>query len=355
MTQRPPLRSPAAGLFSGTVWRRIGMAAVLAVVVFAGLALYADGPALADALIAFPGRLIPAVLLLTSLNYGLRFVKWQYYLRLLRIEVPRGASLAIFLSGFMMVLTPGKVGELLKSFLLRGAAGTPIARSAPIMFAERLSDGLALVMLAAVGLLYSPGGWPIVVLILLGGGTLVAICQSRRFAEALLSRLAVVGPLRGRIDHLRTLYLSAHALLQPRPLAAAIGLGILSWGGECLAFYLVLRGLGAMPGLPTLLQATFVLATSTLVGASSLLPGGLGAAEGSTLLLLRGTLSPSLASAATILIRFCTLWFGVLIGALAFVLVARRYLASPPGPLPSSLGKEGEGVVLPQGRIGGEA
>ena len=46
---------------------------------------------------------------------------------------------------------------------------------------------------------------------------------------------------------------------------------------------------------------------------------------------------PSAAGAATVLIRFCTLWFGVLLGALAFFLTARRYLlAAPPGPLSTS-------------------
>ncbi len=347
--------APPTALWGGKLWRRLGLGVLFAMLVLAGLTLYADAPALGRSLAAFPWPWLLPVLALTTLNYGLRFVKWHYYLRLLDIRVPPGPSLAIFLSGFMMVLTPGKVGELLKSFLLRGAAGTPLTRSAPIIFAERFSDGLAMVALAAIGLLAYPAGWPAVVVLLLVGSAVVIVLQYRRLAEAVFKRLERIGPLQGRVHHLHTLYLSAYTLLRPRPLAVAVGLGIVSWGGEGLAFYLILLGVGAAPGWTTLLQATFILASATLLGAGSMLPGGMGAAEGSILVLLRGTLSPSAAGAATVLIRFCTLWFGVVLGVLAFFLVARRYLlASPPGPL-STCG-EGEsrsdrGEVRPGGEV----
>ena len=338
--------APATGLLSGKLWRRLGLGVVFAVLVLAGLTLYADAPALGQSLVEFPWLWLLPVLALTALNYGLRFVKWHYYLRLLEVRVRPGLSLAIFLSGFMMVLTPGKVGELLKSFLLRGAAGTPLTRSAPIVFAERLSDGLAMVFLAAIGLLSYPAGWPAVAVVLLVGSAVVIVLQYRRLAEAVFNRLEVVGPLQGRVHHLHTLYLSAYTLLRPRPLALAVGLGIVSWGGECLAFYLILLGVGAESGWSSLLQATFILASATIIGAGSMLPGGMGAAEGSILVLLSGTLTPGDAGAATVLIRFCTLWFGVVLGVLAFFLVARRYVfASSPllGDSPSPLVERGLG------------
>ena len=360
MVEHPPpadrTAAPSPGLLGSTLWRRLALGVVFAILVLAGLTLYADAPALARSLAAFPWPWLLPVLALTALNYGLRFIKWHYYLRLLEIRVKPGLSLAIFLSGFMMLLTPGKVGELVKSLLLRGAVGTPLTRSAPIVFAERLSDGLAMVFLAAVGLLAYPAGWPAVVVVLLVGSAVVVVLQYRRLAEAVFERLETIGPLQGRVHHLHTLYRSAYTLLRPRPLALAVGLGIVSWGGECLAFYLILLGVGADPGWTTLLQATFILASATIIGAGSMLPGGMGAAEGSILVLLRGTLAASAAGAATVLIRFCTLWFGVLLGALAFFLTARQYLlAVPPGgPHPGPLpGGEGKRLSRPHHLPGG--
>lgn len=314
------------GLLGDSLGQRLGLGFVLAVLVVAGLTIYADASALARSLVEFPWKLLLPVLALTMLNYGLRFIKWQYYLILLGIHVSPGTSFAIFLSGFMMALTPGKVGEILKSVLLRGVAGTPVPSSASIIFAERLSDGLAMVALAAIGLLSYPASWPVVVIMFFICSAAVVIIQYRRMGVMVLKRLELVGPIRGHVHHIQTLYSSAHILLRPRPLAIAVALGVVSWGGECLAFYLILLGFGFDPGWISLLKATFILASATLIGAGSMLPGGMGATEGSILVLLRGSLPLSAAGAATILIRFCTLWFGVFLGALAFFLASRHYL-----------------------------
>ena len=342
------IATPSTGLLGGTLWRRLALGVVFAILVLAGLTLYADAPALGRSLAAFPWPWLLPVLVLTALNYGLRFVKWHYYLQLLEIRVRPGVSLAIFLSGFMMLLTPGKVGELVKSLLLRGAVGTPLTRSAPIVFAERLSDGLAMVVLAAIGLLAYPAGWPAVVVVLLVGSVVVVVLQYRRLAEAIFERLETIGPLQGRVHHLHTLYLSAYTLLRPRPLALAVGLGIVSWGGECLAFYLILAWC----------RCRFVAGRRCCKPPSSWPRRRSSAPDpccraawapprGASWCCSAVPWPTSAAGAATVLIRFCTLWFGVLLGALAFFLTARRYLlAVPPGgPLPGPL-PAGEGKRL---------
>jgi uncharacterized protein (TIRG00374 family) len=75
------------------------------------------------------------------------------------------------------------------------------------------------------------------------------------------------------------------------------------------------------------LQATFVLAASTLFGLVSFLPGGLGVSEASSagLLALLIPMAAAPATTATIIIRFCTLWFGVALGAIALAWFSRRY------------------------------
>ena len=118
---------------------------VAGVVVMAAVVLVFDAGDLAEALRGFDWRLLPLIVLLTLTNYLLRFVKWEYYLRLLGIRsLSRWDSAQIFIAGFTMVLTPGKVGEYLKAYLVRVRSGVPMARTAPVIFAERFSDGIAL-------------------------------------------------------------------------------------------------------------------------------------------------------------------------------------------------------------------
>jgi uncharacterized protein (TIRG00374 family) len=111
---------------------------------------------------------------------------------------------------------------------------------------------------------------------------------------------------------------------------------MLSWLGEGIGFYLVLRGLGLPPSVRTLSIAVFVLSFSTIVGAVSSLPGGLGAAEASIAGLLALTLGApqGLAASAALLIRFFTLWFGVALGLTVLFASRRRLLLGAPQAAP---------------------
>jgi uncharacterized protein (TIRG00374 family) len=107
--------------------------------------------------------------------------------------------------------------------------------------------------------------------------------------------------------------------------------GVLSWGGECLALYVILLGFGATPGLELVNQATFALAAGSLVGSASLLPGGIGAAEGTVAAVLDLVAGQprDVSAAATLLIRACTLWFGVALGAVALLWLSLTNHATP--------------------------
>jgi len=121
---------------------------------------------------------------------------------------------------------------------------------------------------------------------------------------------------------------SGRALLTTRALAVAVGLSIVSWFFECVAFALILGGLGVT--LP-MRATTFVYAFSQLAGAVSMLPGGLGVAEGSLTGLLAGLGVPlPEAAAATLLIRAATLWFAVGLGALVLLAGFPRLAESGP-------------------------
>jgi uncharacterized protein (TIRG00374 family) len=129
----------------------------------------------------------------------------------------------------------------------------------------------------------------------------------------------------------RSFYESSFQLLSWRLLLVSTALSIVSWGGECIAFYYVLTGFGVAPSVNLLLIATFTFAASTLFGLVSFLPGGLGTSEASSAALLVAlvtSMTGAVATAATIIIRFCTLWFGVTLGLIAYLIFERRYRSS---------------------------
>lgn len=312
---------------SKKMWRRLLLGLLLGVVVVFALSVYGDAPKVVASLQQFDWRLVPLILLLTSANYCLRWVKWQYYLRILDIgPVRRLDSVLLFFSGLGMTVTPGKAGEWVKSVLLRQMYGTPFSHSAPIVLAERLSDGLAMLVLASMGVFVFRFGGEVLVAVFILGVIAVGIAQSEKLTLLLLDKLERFPLVGSHTAKIRTFYLSINRLLQWRSLAFAVGLGLISWFGECVAFFFVLWGLGVHPSPLLLLQATFILALATLVGSITMLPGGLGTAEGSIALLLVTTvgIGSDQAVAATLLIRLCTLWFGVTIGLLALAAILKR-------------------------------
>ena len=306
---------------------------VLALVVFTALALFADLRELGDALATFDWWLTVPIVGLTLLNYGLRFAKWQLYLDRISVRgLPPRLSALAFLSAFSMSITPGKVGEIIKAVYVRRLTGTPVSRVAAVIAAERLTDGLAMLGLAAIGLTQFSYGRPLLGLAAAAGIGIVVLLRRPALLHrlvALLGRLPVVGPVVARLAHHVEHFLDAsNTLYAPRLVAGSVLLGMLSWFAECVALFIVLVGLGQEASWHLLLVATFVLSVSSVFGALSFLPGGLGIAEASiTAMLILLVTDPAFtrgdAAAATILIRFATLWFSVLLGLGAVVLLQR--------------------------------
>jgi glycosyltransferase 2 family protein len=321
---------------------KIIVSALLGLAVVVVLGLLSDIGEVRESFATFQWAMLPAILGFTALNYSLRWAKWDYYLR--RMGMGRGVSYGdsalLFTSGMVMAVTPGKVGEVLKSYLLKRINNTPISASAPIVLAERVTDGLAMLLLMGFGLtLYPPARPAFVVLVVLTVVGLLVV-QSQALIAALLGIVAKL-PYGGRIaPRLETAYLSSRQLLSWHILLPSTVISLVSWFGECVAMYYVLRGVGVAPSYLLLVEATFVFAASTLFGLVSFLPGGLGVSEGSSTLLLERLipLAAGPATTATIIIRFCTLWFGVTLGAVALAIFSRRYaeereaIAGEPGP-----------------------
>lgn len=297
--------------------RRIVLGILFGFLVILGLALVGDVRQVSAHLADFRWSLAPAILACTLVNYVLRFFKWHYFLSQIGVRnLPWLESARLFVGGFPLAVTPGKVGEALKGVWLNRRAGAPTARGVTVVLAERISDGLAVLMLSTLGVIAYPRYWPAFAAVLGALLTAVVLSQIRPLALWTLAFIERI-PLLKRIGHhLREFYEGAYSLFRPKVVLASVGLGTMAWLGEGVGMYLVLLGLGVPGGAESLSMAVFILSFSIVIGAVSALPGGLGAVEASItgmLGLLMG-LPPSTSVAATLLIRFATLWFGVCLG-----------------------------------------
>ncbi|UFI47085.1 lysylphosphatidylglycerol synthase transmembrane domain-containing protein [Pseudomonas savastanoi] len=317
-------------LLSGWRYRAVLLSVVVSALGYLGFSLWGGWQAVSAATGKVGVQGIGLVLLMSAINYALRFGRWQLYLEVLGHPLAWRQSLRIYLAGFALTTTPGKAGEALRGVLLR-PLGVPYPQSFAAFFSERLSDLLAIVLLTLFGLSWYPQAQPMIFIglaLVLAG--LLVLSQGH-----LLKRMRGALPTEKstRLHRLRRqlfdILLAARQCLHGRVLLTASLLSLLAWSAEALAFYWMLGWMGAQ--IP-LTFAVFTYALAMLAGALSFMPGGLGSAEAVMvgLLMFKGMPGAD-AIAATLLIRLATLWFAVAIGA---VMLSRFNAATPPGRQP---------------------
>lgn len=256
--------------------RNLLLAIGLAVAVYLVLAVLSGFGDLRAALDGFRWSLVPAILGLVALSYVVRFFRWSYYLKVLGVSLPTGINAVIFTAGLSMTISPGKLGEVLKSLFIKQVSGDPVSRTAPAVVAERVTDGTGMVIWGMLGVLafnFGPG----FLLLFLGITVLgIVVLRSKRLsilAERAMSRLPVLDKL---APHVGDFHGASNILLGARPLVVGTAFSFVSWGLECLAVYLCAVAVEAQQPF---LVVVFIFAVSSLVGALSFVPGGIGVAE----------------------------------------------------------------------------
>lgn len=306
--------------------RRILGALLLGVLVYGAFVLYTGFHRIQESLARFHWGSFALALALASSNYFIRFAKWQYYLSRLGVRgVAWLDSLLVFLSGFVLTITPGKVGEVFKSAVLARTHDVPAERTAPIVVAERLTDAIGVIALIVVGSGAFAGGltWAIAgtAAVAVGVGFIVWEHPGRLLTAWLERQSGGLGRLGPKV---RVALTSLRVVAGPAALIWPTLLSLAAWACEGVALFVLLRGFGAPVPLGV---AVFFYSTATLAGALIPVPGGLGVAETmiQEQLVQLGHVPAGDATAAMILIRFATLWWAVLVGFMALAILRLRF------------------------------
>ncbi len=291
-----------------------------AVVAITAVVMFSDSGKVLQLLGQINPGWLPLIIGSVLFNYLLRFIKWQFFLGQVGVKVPLKSNLWVFFSAFTMVLSPGKIGELVKSFLLRGRHAVPVAKTAPVVMAERVTDLLGLVILCLIGFSqFAFGGRTIFFAAALMVMSIIMITRPRLWQaiDRFFARFSALSRFRRPIMVIQS---STSDLFTLKSLFFTVPLSAISWAGEGLALYLIFRALNV--DLPMLLLiSVFAHAFSSIVGALSFLPGGLLVTEGALgMFFIYVNVADAQAVSATFLIRAVTLWFAVILGTAVFLL-----------------------------------
>ncbi len=311
-------------------------------VIYVGLLVVVNTDDLIRNLRIYPWALLIPVILLKFGSWFFRFLEWHYFLGVIEAQdkIKLFDSVVLFISGFTMAVSPGKVAEVLKAVILKNKTGVPIAKSAPVVIAERVVDGMAVIILAFAALFLAADQMQLGdyrLLIYVSAGLLVFGLVAVRIRPLAYWVLAIIGKLplvKRAYEPLAAFYESSYEIFRPRHMLPTTLFGMVAALGDALGFVIILSGFGLEITWLLFLQAVVIVSLSSAIGALSGVPNGAGVTEISVsamLMIIVGPqnplITPTVAATAALIEGFFHKWFRVFVG-LAVAVIFRKRLFS---------------------------
>ena len=289
---------------------------IIAIAVYAIFLVVSDFNTIFNKISNFQVLYLPIILSLVTIGWCVLFLRWTILLKNNTISIPYKQSFLIYIASFSMSATPGQLGELIKSQLLKNKFNVPVTKTAPLVVIERLSDLTGAIIVSIIGfwLLNINIYVPIIASIALA--LIFLFLKSKKMFNKALSLIKKVKFASKLANPIAESFDTIQISLNKKTLVISTALSVCFWLLIGTSSYFVLRAVG-IDNLE-IIKAVSIYSSSIIIGAVSFIPGGVGVAEGSIagLLNLSG-INLSVAFALGILIRIFTLWYGVVAGFVA--------------------------------------
>jgi glycosyltransferase 2 family protein len=294
-------------------YRKIILIIIATIIVYAIFLLVTDINKIIDKIINFNIIYAPFIVGLVICSWMIVYYRWHLMLKLLGINIPHKSNFQIFLIGTSLGITPGKMGELFKSQILKDKYNIPRTKTAPIFLLEKFLDLSSALVISSIGIIFFPE-----MAYLVGGGLLlvfliIKIFSSKNFFQKFIHFIEKFNFFKKYSESISSSQEIFSDIIRKKEVIIFGLLSMAYWIVIGSAAYLILLGLG-FESL-SILNVISSYSISLVIGALSLIPGGIGVAEASLVgLLTLQNIQFSDAVVAVVLIRLFTLWFSTISG-----------------------------------------
>ena len=256
---------------------------------------------------------LPLILFFVTLSLIPLFIRWHFLLRNSNIHIPIKNSFLIFLSGGAISITPGQIGDLLKSQIMKKKFNIPRTDTTAVIISEKIYDLTAAIIASIIGIIIL--GMEIH-LTLIAVSILAIIFFLIYYKPAFIFFLEQIKKIKFISKYTQNLsdsYDTLRKSTSAKTASISIPLSITYWLIISIAVYYTFLAFDV--NILNYLDILFIYVLSVLFGAISFVPGGIGVTEGTIVgLLTINGIDVSTALILSVMARIMTLWSPACIG-----------------------------------------
>ena len=295
---------------------RLILVLVAAVGIYAIFLFTSDFNIITEKISNFKINYLPLILFLVAASWVPIIVKWHFLLKNCEIHVPLKKSILVFLSGPAFEITPGQIGALVKSQLLKTSSNIPRTKTVPIIVVEKVYDLIGAVLASIIGIVILGMEPYLIIIAILVLVTIFFFVYYRPASEIFFKQITKRKFFSKYVENISDFYEIVHKSTNVKVATICILLALTYWFMVSAAAYYTLIAFDI--NILDYLKVLAIYATSTLLGAISFIPAGIGITEGTiTGLFTLNGIDVSTALILSIMIRVLTLWYTVGVGFVA--------------------------------------
>ena len=295
---------------------RLILVLVAVVGIYAIFLLISDFSIISEKISNFKINYLPLILLSVSASWIPIIVKWHFLLKNCEIDIPLRKSIAVFFAGVAFEITPGQIGSLIKSQILKTSSNIPRTKTVPIIVVEKVYDLIGAILASIIGIIILGMDFYLIIIAILALAVIFFFMFYRPASEIFFKRITKTKFFSKYVDNMSEFHTIVQKSTNVKAATVCILLGVTYWFIISSAAYYTLIAFDV--NVLDYLTVLAIYTTSILLGAISFVPAGIGVAEGSIagLFTLNG-IDVSTALILSVMIRVLTLWFSVSVGFIA--------------------------------------
>jgi uncharacterized protein (TIRG00374 family) len=292
---------------------RLILVLVAVVGIYAIFLFVSDYNIISEKISNFKINYLPLILFFVSASWIPLIIKWHFLLKNSEVDVPLTKSIAVFFSGVAFEITPGQIGTLIKSQILKTSSNIPRAKTVPIIVAEKVYDLISAILASIIGIVILGMDFYLIIIAILVLAIIFFFMFYRPASEIFFKRVTKTKFFSKYIDNMSEFHAIFQKSTNVKVATICILLGVAYWFIISTAAYYTLLAFDI--NMLDYLTVLAIYTTSVLLGAISFIPAGIGITEGSIagLFTLNG-IDISTALILSVTIRVLTLWYSVSVG-----------------------------------------